>query len=134
MNFRLNAVIAFGQSAGTRRRCDQPRPCEGPVFHFLLHLLDFIKNGKALGKHGATRERESVLRQITDQHPALPVNRAIIQAFGSGQNFQQRGFTRAVPAHQPDASLGVINQSKSSKRTLGPKRLPACESWITASI
>jgi hypothetical protein len=63
----------------------------------------------------------------------MPLTRrdvAVVERFEAGQDFQQRGFAGAVGAHQADALVGVMSQFRSSKRSLGPKRLPAEESWI----
>ncbi len=57
----------------------------------------------ALGKHGASGERQPVLRQVSRADALGPADRAIVEGFNASQDLQQRGFAGAVRAHQADA-------------------------------
>ena len=61
------------------------------------------KNRHALGEHGASGERQPILRQVSRADALGPADGAVIEAFGARQNLQQGGFAGAVRAHQTHA-------------------------------
>ena len=51
----------------------------------------------------ASGERQAILRQIAGADSFGGADGAVVEAFGSGQNFHQRGFAGTVRADEPDA-------------------------------
>ncbi len=79
------------------------RHVSGQVFHLLFHVAQLREDRHALGKDGAAGERQPILRQVPGADALGPADRAVVEAFRTRQNLQQRGFAGAVRAHQADA-------------------------------
>ena len=78
----------------------------GQLFHLLFHSSQVRENRHALSEDGAPGERQPILRQISGADALGPADGAVVEAFSSGQNLQQRGFAGAVRADQADAVAG----------------------------
>ncbi len=99
----LDALVALRHLRVLRRRVVEFGHASGQLFHLLFHASQMRKHRHALGEHGASGERQAVLRKISRADALGPADRAIVEAFGTGQNLQQRGFAGAVRAHQAHA-------------------------------
>ena len=116
--FVLEALIALRDLRVFRRGVIELGHASGQVFHLLFHLSQLGKNRHALGEHGASGEREPVLRQVAGADALGRAERTVVERLDPRENLHQRGFAGAVRAHQADAVRGVIIQSAPSKRSL----------------
>ena len=99
----LDTLVALRHLRVLRRRVVEFGHASGQLFHLLFHASQMRKHRHALGKHGAPGERQPILRQVPGADALGPADRAIVEAFGSRQNFQQGGFAGAVCADQTHA-------------------------------
>src|SRR5271168_2022873 len=75
-------------------------------FEFPLDRVQSSEHRHALGKYGAARKREAILRQISCSGALGDDQRAVVERVQAGENLHQRGFARAVRTHQADAVVG----------------------------
>ena len=79
----------------------------------------------AATKTVASRVQHGLLRHIGDAQVLLHLQRAVVGLFQAAQDFEQRGFARAVAADQADAfrgfegEVGVIEQRRRGQRPVG---------------
>ena len=72
----------------------------GQPLDFALHLVQLVEDGEAFLEYRAAGKLQSLLRQIADADAARLLEGAVVQRLQPGQHLHQRGFSRAVRAHQ----------------------------------
>ena len=79
--------------------------CElvGDALHLAFHILDFGEGGDGLVPHGERGVAGEFLRQVAHAVPGGDDHRAGGGLQVAVDDFEQRGFARAVVAHQTDA-------------------------------
>ncbi len=96
----LQQRVALGGGVVLRAFVVQFRQLRGQPLDFALHLVQLVEDGEAFLEHRAAGKLQSLLRQVADADAARLLEGAVVQRFQSGEHLHQRGFTRAVGAHQ----------------------------------
>ena len=104
--FMLEAVIAVGHLGIFRAGVVEFGDFMCQLFQFPLHGVQSGEHRHAFRKHGAAGKREPILRQISGSRSLGNNERAVVERIQAGENLHQRGFARAVRAHQTDAVVG----------------------------
>src|SRR5580704_12386870 len=76
------------------------------LFEFTLDGMQSGEHSHAFGKYGATGKREAVLRQIASGGAFGNDQRAVVEGVQAREHLHQRGFARAVRAHEANAVVG----------------------------
>src|SRR5207248_9434395 len=79
--FVLHALIAIGNLCVLRRRMVKLRHAGRKLLHFFFHSTQLGKNRHALGEHGATGKRKTILREISSTNAFGDADRAVVDAF-----------------------------------------------------
>jgi hypothetical protein len=96
---------------------------------FPLHSVQFGKYRHAFGKHGASGERKTILRQISGGGAFGNAQSSVIEGVKPGQNLHQGRFAGAVGAHQADAvarrdqPVGVLKKEFVAESFSGARKL-----------
>ncbi len=94
-----------------------------------MHLVEIVKDRKALVKNRPPRQLQSILRKIAAADALGARHRTVIERLQPGEHLQQRGFAAAVGADQTDAVLRrnqpieVFEQEFRAKALAGPGQL-----------
>jgi hypothetical protein len=116
----LLVLVAFGVQFGNL-------PHE--TLHLLLHREQIAEHRHALGEHGASRKRQTVLRQVTGGDPLGEGDFAVIERLEARQHLEQGGLTRAVRTHQAhtiarrDEPIEVFKQQLGAETLSGRRKL-----------
>ena len=75
----------------------------GEIFHLLLQRTQVAEHRHAFVEDGAAGELQAILRQVAEGRVLRRRDAAVVERLHAAQNLQQRRFSRAVGADQPNA-------------------------------
>ncbi len=100
--------VEFGERGGDR-------------LHLFFEAEKLVEDRQAFVEDGAAREREAVLREVSDAHAAGALDLAVVEAVEAGEDLHQRGFAGAVGTDQSgllvrgDQPVGVLEKQFRAK-------------------
>src|SRR5215471_7293001 len=96
------------------------RHAHGDALELAFQSPDLVESGQGLGQHRLRLASRHLLRQVTDAHPAVQMDPALIGLLDSGEYSAKRRLARAI---RPDQSNAL--PAPDAPGALGEEALPS---------